>query len=230
MTPTPHTPTLLSGYALETLVEDVRRVARSAPVEVIVLDDALGNAVATLRQAFEPRRNGNVAVRVRTAAEPRLPLPRSSEERSQEILRKADWPRLAFAIVSNAGELLDALQRERLFAAAHLTATDDRFELDLAQHQTRTHDVRESARGLVRAAHDALGDVIDGTWKRAFARLLEVEAMRSHVIHRQLTVPDTLEAYGQVCTALLECCAAIPIPFEIGPRRTIGTETWPPDM
>ena len=27
---------------------------------------------------------------------------------------------------------------------------------------------------------------------------------------------------------LCECWAAMPMPFEIGPRSTIGTDTWPP--
>jgi len=202
--------THLSGYAIETLVEDVRRIARSTPVEVVVLDDTKGTAVAALRQAFERRREGGVAVHVRTAAELPSPPPRSSEERSRAIVRKADWPRLAMAIVSSAGELLDALQRERLFAAAHLSATHGHFEPDLEQQQVRSHQVREGARALVRAVHDALGDVVGATWKRAFARLLEVEAMRSHVVHRQLGPAEALEAYGQACAALLECVAIVP--------------------
>jgi acyl carrier protein len=220
--------THLSGYGIETLVEDVRQIARRNPVEVVVLDDPTGTAVATLQQAFELRREGGTTVHVRTEADLPVPPLRSSEERSRAIVRKADWPRLAMAIVSNAGELLDALQRERLFAAAHLSAMHGHFEPDLEQQQARSHDVREGARALVRAAYPGLGDVVEATWKRAFARLLEVEAMRSHVTHRQLGLPEALEAYGQACAALLECAGVVPASLadSVLARSAIAMHEW----
>jgi acyl carrier protein len=202
--------TPLSAYALDTLVEDVRRVARNTPVDVVVLDDRTGTAVATLRQALEPRRVAGVIVRVRTVAESGCEPGRNRAERSEAIVRRAEWPRLAMVLLSSAGELLDAVQRERLLAAVLLAAGRTRLRYAFEQQQGRTRDMQANVRSLIHAARATLAAVVDRAWEAAFVRLGDLNAVRAEVVRQRVALPRVVDGYGGACAALLDCAAAVP--------------------